>query len=158
MSDSYCATAVESHLLALINAYRQLNERGPLLLSPTLGAAARHHAASMAEGGYFSHTLRNPDGSLTTWRQNILAHGYPERDNRNLTVWLQNILTAGQASPADALARWGLSYSHNAAILDKRAQAIGIGHVADLGSRYRVYWVACLGSVVDDCACAVVVG
>src|SRR4051812_10459272 len=56
---TYCGDPEEMEMLRLINAYREDNGLGDLVLSPTLGAAAQHHSDSMSNFNYFdsSHDL-----------------------------------------------------------------------------------------------------
>src|SRR5690349_19096640 len=48
-----CLSANDALLLDRINTFRQVNGLAPLIASPTLTAAARHHAESMATFNYF---------------------------------------------------------------------------------------------------------
>lgn len=69
----YSPDAEECAFLNQINAYRDQNNREPLTLLRTLGAAAEHHSVDMAVNNYWhdDHTLF--DG--TTFSQNIVNHG-----------------------------------------------------------------------------------
>src|SRR4051812_43308522 len=75
---SYAPDSEDCAFLSTINSYRKGKGLSQLVISPTLGAAADHHAQDMAAKAYFDHTLA--DG--TTWSQNIADYGYPSSSAR----------------------------------------------------------------------------
>lgn len=150
---NYCADPEEMALLQQINTYREANGLADLTLSPTLGAAARHHSESMATFNYFdsSHDLRfeGPDQDQTiSWQQNIANAGYPDNTH---TSRAEN-LAAGYESAAETLQQWQNSPSHNEHLLSPKYKAIGIGQAYNPDSEYRWYWTVTFGSLVDAVA------
>jgi uncharacterized protein YkwD len=152
-ANTYCADPEEMALLADINQYREANGLDDLTLSPTLGAAAKHHSESMANFNYFdtSHDLRfeGPDQDQTiTWQQNIANAGYPDNTH---TSRAEN-LAAGYETAAETLAQWQHSPSHNEHLLSDKYQAIGIGEAYNPSSEYKWYWTVTFGSLIDATA------
>jgi uncharacterized protein YkwD len=152
-ASSYCADPEESAMLAALNAYRAEHGLGELVLSATLGAAAKHHSESMANFNYFdgSHDLHfegDSQDQTVTWQENIASHGYPDNTH---TSRAEN-LAAGFESAAQTLDQWINSPSHNEHLLSATYQAIGIGRAFNLESDYRWYWTVTFGSFVDSVA------
>lgn len=149
-ASSYCADPEEAAMLKLINEYRSQNGLPALTLSPTLGAAAKHHSESMAQFNYFDagHDLRfegpNQDQTVT-WQENIANFGYPD----NTTTSRAENLAAGYETAAETLAQWQTSPSHNKHLLSDKYQAIGIGRATNPDSDYTWYWTVTFGSLAD---------
>ena len=137
---SYTPTEAECEVLELINDYRAERGLKPLVLSETLGAAARDHSEEIAESELFSHTM--PDGS--SWSDNIRAHGY------TYNTWIGENLAAGYSSPVRTVEQWQQSAAHNANLLESDFVAIGIGLNADPDSLWRYYWTTTFGGYVDE--------
>jgi len=135
----YCADAEERAFLALINAHRAENGRGPLRLTKTLAAAADHHSVDMATKNYFSHTLAGG----VTWPQNIVNHGYTYSTYRG-----ENI-AAGKGTAAATFTQWKNSPGHNANMLNANFTAIGIGRAYAATSTYKWYWTTTFGGYRD---------
>ena len=140
---SYCADAEEAAMLALVNGLRRSLGVPELRLSQTLGAAAEHHSADMADKSYFSHTLK--DG--TTWSKNMTAHGY------GYTTYRGENLAAGRSDAAGTFATWKNSPGHYANMANKNYRAIGIGRAYGPNSTYKWYWTQVFGGVFDVAAC-----
>ena len=77
-----CLSANEALLLDRINTFRMVSGLAPLVASPTLTAAARHHAESMATYNYFPadysvrHEGENHDQTIT-WQGTSPTLGIP---------------------------------------------------------------------------------
>lgn len=156
-SETYCADSEEFELFTEINDYRSANGLAPLVLSPSLGAAADHHSESMASFNYFdpSHDLHfegpNQDETVT-WQANIANFGYPDSTH---TSRAEN-LAAGYERAAETIAQWQSSPSHDEHLLSTKFQAIGVGRAFNPESEYHWYWTVTFGSLVDSTASACV--
>jgi uncharacterized protein YkwD len=99
----------------------------PVTNDPRLAAAARAHAADMAERSYFDHTT--PDG--VDFATRITRAGY---------TWStagENI-AAGQPDPASVMKSWMNSPGHRANILNCDFTNLGVGLAYD--GRRTPYW------------------
>lgn len=139
-ASSYCADSQEQALLKLINDYRKQNGVAALTLSQSLGAAADHHSASMANNNYVSHDLIPED---ITWSQNLKNHGY------GYTTYRGENIAAGNSSASATFAQWKASSTHNANMLSTKYKAIGLGRASNSKSQYTWYWTADFGGTVD---------
>jgi uncharacterized protein YkwD len=147
---SDCLSADEAVLLDRINTYRQVNGLSPLTASPTLTAAARHHAESMAEHNYFpadySVQFEGPDHDQTiTWQQNIANAGYP--DNTHTTR--SEIIGAGTDSVTKIQRSLRGIAAYDKVLTDRRFQAVGIGFSTNPESDEGTYWALTFGSLRD---------
>jgi uncharacterized protein YkwD len=145
-----CLTGEESALLDRINTYRQVQGKAPLVASPALTAAARHHAESMATHNYFpadySVRYEGPGGDETiTWQENIANAGYPD----NTSTIRSAIIGAGSSSAAAIVRGLSERSSYEAVLTEARFQAIGIGIASNPDSDEGVYWAITFGSVRD---------
>src|SRR5688500_10631797 len=82
-STASCLSANEAQLLDRINTVRRIEGLPQLVASPTLSAAARYHAESMATWNYFPddysvRTEGEADDDTMTWQENIARAGYPD--------------------------------------------------------------------------------
>jgi uncharacterized protein YkwD len=139
-TDSYCLGTRERQLLEYVNDYRAEYGLRPLVVSQTLGAAARHHALSMAKYNYFDHYLIPED---RTWGDNIRRHGYP------YSAYLGENIAAGNLDPYATFMQWKNSPSHNANMLGDKWIAIGIGRSTNYEADWDHYWVQTFASVLD---------
>ena len=125
-------------LLTEINAVRERHGLGLLRADPRLAAAARGHAADMAERDFFDH--RAPDGAGLVAR--IVRAGYA-------FAHVAENLAAGHERADAVVATWMLSEGHRRNLLNAEDVDAGIGYVdaPDDGgrARYRHYWVAIFG-------------
>src|SRR5438067_12583687 len=121
----------EQAMLNGINGYRQQNGLPPLVVSPTLTRAAAWMSHDLAAGRYFSHTDSLGRSSGTR----MVDCGYT-----TLASWWAENLAAGHADAASTLNQWKTSPGHNAALLDSRARAAGIGRFYDPAAPYGWYW------------------
>jgi uncharacterized protein YkwD len=125
--------AVETSLLALLNAERAKRGLRPLRRSGTLAVAARWQSRDMVSHHYFDHQRRGGPGLV----QRIRRTGY----FRNAASWTvgENIAWgAGRlVGPNAIVAGWMKSAGHRHNILNRTFESIGIGLVADAPSGER---------------------
>lgn len=117
------------------NRYRAQNGCGPLVLHPTLNAAAQRHSDDMANRNFFGHT--GSDGS--TFASRMVQAGY------YFSQAAENI-GAGYATPADVVDAWMRSPAHRANILNCELTELGLGYSENNGSQYTRYWTQNLGT------------
>ncbi|HEV2109645.1 MAG TPA: CAP domain-containing protein [Thermomicrobiales bacterium] len=137
---AYCLEPEEAAFLTLINQYRAQHGLPALATSQTVGAAAKHHSASMATGNYFNHTLLSEG---IGWSDNMRAHGYTYNTYRG-----ENI-AAGHASAYATFLQWQNSPGHNANMLNPSYRVIGIGRAYSATATYGYYWTTNFGGYVD---------
>mgnify|MGYP000055956920 CR=1 FL=1 len=114
-----------AQLIVLVNLERQKRGLQPLVFDAGLSGVAQSHADAMSRTGKFHHI----DAEGNDFRDRMEANGYiAKRGKENLGH--------GQRSAQLLVSRWMASKAHKAALLDKRSNAIGIGHTSDN------YWVA----------------
>jgi len=145
-----CLSPNEALLLDRINTFRQVNGLAPLVASPTLTAAARHHAESMATYNYFpaDYSVRHegPDHDQTiTWQQNIANSGYPDNTHTSRSA----IIGAGTDAAATIYRSLTDLPAYRQVLTDRRFHAVGIGFGSDPGSDEGTYWAITFGSVSD---------
>ncbi len=125
-------------LLVEINAVRERHGLRHLRADPRLAAAARRHAADMAERDFFDH--RTPDGAGLAARIVQAGYGYAH---------VAENIAAGHERAQEVVASWMLSDGHRRNLLNAEVVDAGIGYVdaPDDGGRvrYRHYWVAIFG-------------
>lgn len=140
--------AEERQFLELINAYRQGNGLGTLVLSDTLSVAAERHSQDMARHGFFAHdTVASsfyPAGSEPWDRMSAEGYDYDTFKGENLA--------AGYETAEESFEGWRSSPGHNAAMLDGNYKVMGVARVFVPGSRYGWYWTTDFGGVVDPSA------
>ncbi|MBZ9713176.1 CAP domain-containing protein [Deinococcus multiflagellatus] len=100
-----------------------------------LAAAARGHAADMAERGYFNHVT--PEGR--TPAQRMEAAGY-----RGWTQVGENIAAGYTAQ--NVVQGWLDSPSHCKTLMDPGLKELGVGYTYRPGSTYGTYWVQNFGT------------
>jgi uncharacterized protein YkwD len=128
---------MEEEVLRLVN--RERTERGltTLTLHPLLRASARHYAATMAKGNFFSHT--DPDGGRSIDR--IRATGYLQPPC--VCAWeyaTGENLARNQRTPAAVVDAWMASPTHRANVLHPQFHDMGLGYD-------RGYWVQHFGGI-----------
>jgi uncharacterized protein YkwD len=104
--------ALSADLLAEVNAVREERGRRPLLSVASLRRAARSHAASMGERGYFSHVRAGDERGL--------AQAYSGEVAETL-FW-----TGGSIGAREVIDRWLASAPHRKILLGKQFAEIGI--------------------------------
>lgn len=145
-----CTSRTEWLLLDDINTFRGVNRMDGLTVSPTLTAAARHQAESMARYGYFpsdySVQFEGPNHDQTiTWQQNIANAGYPDNTHTKRAAMIGS---GSHSVSAIVQTLTGLA-SYRAVLEDPRYLAIGIGFAADPANPDEAYWTVTLGSLID---------
>jgi uncharacterized protein YkwD len=119
---------VAAAVVALTNAERQEAGCAQLEVDERLAAAARAHAADMAEKDYLDHTSQDGRGVA----DRIRAAGYPTPGGENIA--------RGQGSATEVVQAWMGSPSHKHNILDCTFTTIGVGYAPD-----GDYWVQDFG-------------
>jgi len=111
---------LEAALLALTNEARAEAGLGALEHDPDLAQAARHHAAEMADLGYFSHT--SPVAENATLAQRVA------KDGSFIVTLGENLALVGDTDPAQASTTgWLESPGHRANLLRPRFTHVGFG-------------------------------
>ncbi len=112
--------ALEQSLLTLTNEARAAAGVGRLEPSPELAQAARHHAAEMAQLGYFSHT--SPVAENARLEQRVARSGSFVR------TLGENLALVGEVDTAQATTTgWLDSPGHRANLLHPRFTHVGFG-------------------------------
>jgi uncharacterized protein YkwD len=124
-----------AQVITLVNAHRAQLGLVPLVVSPTLTAAAEWKARNMAAYGYLNHDDPAPDSRTADER--VLACGYPA------TQWGENIGT-GYATAQAVVDAWLASPEHRANIERPEFRATGVG-VAGAPT----YWAQSFGAIAD---------
>ncbi len=116
----------EQALLTEIGDYRAAAGLPRLRAEPRLAAAARSHAAEMAEKGYFAH--RSPTKGRARPADRVAAEGY---------AWASvgEVLARGDVPPRAILEAWWASPAHHRALLLGDVDEAGVARVGE-------FWVA----------------
>ncbi|MBC7692024.1 MAG: CAP domain-containing protein [Methylotenera sp.] len=122
--------AEESRFLELINDYRQNNGLEPLSLSNELTDASHWMSEDMAVNDRFSHT--------DSQGQDPFVRMANFMNTRNLIMG-ENI-AAGYSRAEATFEQWRTSPGHNANMLNRSYQRIGIGRAHNTKSGYFWYW------------------
>lgn len=113
----------------VVNAYRAQKGLKPLKLNPKLIAAARKHSEDLAKSDRISHF--GADGS-DTWER-VRKAGYGAK------LAAENVGT-GQQSMDELFESWRKSGDHNANLLLREADEMGIAMVYNPGSQFKTFW------------------
>jgi len=116
----------ERNLLAAVNQARRNQGLPPLRWDESLAAAARRHAAVMADHGSAQHGF-NGESSLQVRVKQAGVH----------FTWLSENVTQGPTSES-VHAQFMRSPSHRANILDSDMNSIGVGVVEQAGQLFAV--------------------
>ena len=111
--------ALEQALLTLTNEARAAAGLGALEPNPELAQAARHHAAEMAQLGYFSHTSPLPENA--TLAQRVARSGSFVR------TLGENLALVGPDTAQASVTGWLDSPGHRANLLHPRFTHVGFG-------------------------------
>jgi len=124
-----------AQVVTLVNAHRTQLGLVPLVVSPTLTAAAEWKARNMAAYGYLDHD--DPAPTARTADERLAACGY------SAPSWGENIATgyAGAQAVVDA---WLASPEHRANIERPEYRATGVG-----AAGAPTYWAQSFGAVAD---------
>ena len=126
------ASALESSMLAQMNAVRAKHGKAPLKLSPALSAAARSHSQAMASKGFFSHNSANGSSFSTRIRKWYGPKGYRSWAAGENLLWRSPDVDA-----AAAVQMWMESPPHRANLLRGR---LGINLAVRPSVRLRNRW------------------
>jgi uncharacterized protein YkwD len=125
----------------LVNTYRAQNGLKPLKLNTKLAEAATKHSEDLAKNDRISHY--GSDGS-DTWDR-VRRTGYQAR------MTAENVGT-GQRSIGEVFKGWQNSQDHNANLLLKDAEEMGIGLVYSDKTQFKTFWTLVIGSPVAETA------
>jgi uncharacterized protein YkwD len=126
-------------VVRLVNQHRASMGLGPLLISPTLTAAAQWKSRHMAQYAYVDHNDPTPPVART-WDDRVHTCGYTPQ------AFAGENIAAGARTPSEVMQGWLSSSGHRQNIESPTFAAIGVG-VAQSGG--RVYWTQDFGSVAD---------
>jgi uncharacterized protein YkwD len=122
--------ALESSVVARMNAVRRSHGLRPLRLNRRLHAAAVFHSKDMGRRGYFEHDSLS---GVPFWRR--IERFYPSRGFRSWTVG-ENLLWGSDTYDATfAVREWMNSPSHRQNMLSRNWREVGIGAVFFAGAR-----------------------
>jgi uncharacterized protein YkwD len=119
----------------LVNAYRAEKGLKPLKLNPKLSEAARRHSEDLAKSDRISHF--GSDGS-DAWER-VRKSGYGAR------MTAENVGT-GQQSLDEVFHGWQKSKDHNANLLLKDADEMGVAMVYNPKSQFKTFWTMVVAS------------
>lgn len=119
----------------LVNAYRAQKGLKPLKLNTKLSDAARTHSEDLSKSDRISHY--GSDGS-DAWER-VRKAGYGAR------VTAENVGT-GQASLDEVFRGWQKSADHNANLLLRDANEMGIAMVYNPKSQFKTFWTMVVAS------------
>jgi uncharacterized protein YkwD len=127
-------TALESGVLAQLNAIRAEHGLAPLRLNARLSAAATQHSREMGLDGYFRH--ESADGSAF-WKR--IARYYASSNYGYWSVGENLLWSSPDVAPAKAMDLWMHSPEHRANILSSRWREIGVAavHVTSAPGSYK---------------------
>jgi uncharacterized protein YkwD len=127
-------TALESGVLAQLNAIRAQHHLVPLKLNAELTDSAAEHTREMEQDGYFAHN--SADGTVF-WKR--IQHWYAQGASRYWSVGENLLWSAPDIGAQGALQLWMNSPEHRANILDPNWREIGISalHVASAPGAYK---------------------
>lgn len=108
----------------MISAYRRNKGLGPLLIDPSLMAAARQEAKAMAGS--------DTPSSAETIKQRLAQNGIQKAEVNT---------SAGYHTLPEAFSGWRDSPQHNKVMLAENGKRLGIATAYAPGSKYKVYWV-----------------
>lgn len=131
---------VEHVVLNLINQHRQRHGLSAVVISPALNNAAQFHSRWMANNDCFSHQC----GLEPDFGQRLLNANYRWRAGAG-----ENI-AAGRSDAKRVFQLWLNSPNHNQTMLDPHWKVVGISRGYNANSRYRWYWTADFGDVIDS--------
>ena len=118
------ASALESSIVAQINAVRAKHGKAPLRLSSALSAAARSHSQAMVSKGFFSHDSANGSSFSTRVRKWYGPKGYRSWAAGENLLWRSPDVDA-----AAAVQMWMESPAHRANLLRAGWREVGLGAI-----------------------------
>lgn len=127
-------TAVSSagaeDIIALISQYRREHGLPAVKMDAKLTAVATRQAQAMATSGIMDHDVAGSFASRIA--------------GANMTPAAENI-AAGTKTWAETLRIWKESAGHNANLLLRDADSIGVAVARNENTRYKVYWAMVIG-------------
>jgi hypothetical protein len=130
----------EAAAVEILNTQRVAAGLDPVLVSPTLTAAAEWMAQDLAKIDDVSHTDTLGRGI----RARFTFFGYPEQSS------IRENVAAGYSTGASVMQGWNDSPGHRANNLAADVRVVGIARHFESGTKYRWFWVLTFGSVVDS--------
>lgn len=126
-------SAVESTLLARVNAVRRSHGLRGLKISRGLSAAAAYHSRQMVQHGFFEHESR---GGGSFWKR--VERFYGSGGFRAWEVGENLAYGSPDLSPAATVRMWMNSPGHRENLLSRRWREIGLGvlHVGAAGGEF----------------------
>jgi uncharacterized protein YkwD len=130
---SVALSALESSLLARVNALRRSHGLRGLKLSRGLSAAAAYHSRQMVLHGFFEHESR---GGGSFWKR--VERFYGSGGFRAWEVGENLAYGSPDLSPAATVRMWMNSPGHRQNLLSRRWREIGLGvvHVGSAGGEF----------------------
>jgi uncharacterized protein YkwD len=120
----------EAEFMQILNNYRAQNGLGPVLIDPSIQAAAEWMSTDMGVNNYFSHT----DSTGGSPWDRMCDHGYC------YNTWKGENIAAGYSTAQAVFEGWKGSPGHNANMLGQHYVVMGIALVHTPGSTYGFYW------------------
>lgn len=120
----------EQEFMALLNDYRAQNDLGPILIDPSIQAAAEWMSTDLGANNYFSHTDSN---GQSPWDR-MCNFGYCHN------TWKGENIAAGYVTAEAVFQGWKDSPGHNANMLGEHYVVMGIARVLTEGSSFGYYW------------------
>ncbi len=134
-------TSIDSEEQAFIdtlNRYREDNSLPPLLIDPSLQAAADWMSTDLGKNNYFDHT--DSKGRDPWTRMCDFGYCY--------NTWKGENIAAGYVTAADVFQAWKNSSGHNANMLGANYRVMGLARVYTAGSNFCWYWTNDFGGEV----------
>jgi uncharacterized protein YkwD len=128
----------EQSFIDTLNQYRVNNSLPPLLIDPSLQAAADWMSTDLGEQNYFDHT--DSTGRDPWTRMCDFGYCY--------NAWKGENIAAGYVTGADVFQGWKGSPGHNANMLGPNYRVMGLARVFTQGSSFSWYWTNDFGSEV----------
>ena len=123
-------SALETSLLARVNAVRRSRGLRPLTVSGGLTAAAEYHSRQMVQHGFFEHESRN-GGSF--WKR--VQRFYSSRGFRSWEVGENLAYGSPDLGAAATVRMWMNSPGHRENLLSRSWREIGLGALHDASAR-----------------------
>jgi uncharacterized protein YkwD len=121
---SRATAALDFGILTQLNQIRAAHHLRPLVLSPSLSAAAMQHTRDMVARGYFAHNSAN---GQPFWKR--IQSFYPAGRYGYWSVGENLFWSTGDTSATAGMKAWMASPEHRANILDPHWTQIGIAAV-----------------------------
>lgn len=124
------SSARAEDIIAMISQYRREHGLPAVKTDAKLTAVAVRQAQAMATSGIMDHDVAGSFGSRMV--------------GANMTPAAENI-AAGTKTWADTLRIWKESAGHNANLLLRDADSVGVAVARNESTRYKVYWAMVIG-------------